>query len=194
MSSQYHFENYCLFLFCHSYITCITKKRTNFAAGNSKQFVGIENDGSQSQYSSIIFRDQSNHTTETRAHVALFTSLGTDPTATRTPKPSINGQKFTLGPPFKRPQGYRPPLCLRHRRPLPRHPIPHRPVVPCWQVKPHPCCPSPIPMDPINPPQHSCLVLWKTPIPELPGMDPKLLPIEVPQFKHASSWLLYFHC
>ena len=40
-------------------------------------------------------------------------------------------------------------------------------------------------MDPINPPQHSCLVLWKTPIPELPGMDPKLLPIEVTQFKHA---------
>ena len=41
-----------------------------------------------------------------------------------------------------------------------RHPIPHRPVVPSGQIQTRPCWPGPIPMDPLNPAQHSCLVFW----------------------------------
>ena len=42
-----------------------------------------------------------------------------------------------------------------------------------------------MPMNTPNPAQHGRLILRQLAIPEAPGMDPQLLPVEIPNLEHA---------
>ena len=66
---------------------------------------------------------------------------------------------------------------FRQGPPFPGNPIAHRPVIPGTNSQPTPRRPRTVTMLGLDPPQHSRLVLWQPPIPELPGMDPELLPV-----------------
>ena len=67
------------------------------------------------------------------------------------------------------------------------HPIPYRPVVSCRDIQPNPRPSGAIPMNAVYPFEHGRLVGWEPMVPEPPGMDPHLLPVEIPHLEDAMS-------
>ena len=100
-------------------------------------------------------------------------------------KPPITRQEPRPRRPLERRNRTHLPLNLSHRRPFLGDPVAHRSVVPCGEEQPRSSRPRGMSVDVPNSPQHGRLVGRKPTIPEAPRMDPKLLPIEVTQLKHA---------